>query len=368
MLGPPAGLNGRRARGRGRAGASAAGATARAGRGFTLVELLVVIAIIAVLIGLLLPAVQAARESSRRSSCFNNLKQVGTAAQLYLGTRKAFPSAGTILADRNFLPAPSVGYDRAGWVFQILPFMELTTVHRKAVEQGGFSLGVNSPLEDAVATVKCPSRVSRVSRPTSWGTVFHLTDYAGVATGWDFGNYQTKIDSPSQRQAENDEFEKSWRGIVAKSGMVFTGRSGTVYSRLPPVTVAKVTDGLSKTVFVMEKSAWARGQQPPALCCTDWLQWGYFDSPGWADAAGYVTVRLVFPSSDGSNSFTRPRPDSEQRPADDTAERQFGSPHAVMGAVFGDGSVRGLSHDIDTDALFQLGCRNDGQVSSGQSF
>jgi hypothetical protein len=246
--------------------------------------------------------------------------------------------------------------------------MELTTVHRKAVEQGGFSLGVNSPLEDAVATVKCPSRVSRVSRPTSWGTVFHLTDYAGVATGWDFGNYQTKIDSPSQRQAENDEFEKSWRGIVAKSGMVFTGRSGTVYSRLPPVTVAKVTDGLSKTVFVMEKSAWARGQQPPALCCTDWLQWGYFDSPGWADAAGYVTVRLVFPSSDGSNSFTRPRPDSEQRPADDTAERQFGSPHAVMGAVFGDGSVRGLSHDIDTDALFQLGCRNDGQVSSGQSF
>jgi hypothetical protein len=121
-------------------------------------------------------------------------------------------------------------------------------------------------------------------------------------------------------------------------------------------------------VFVMEKSAWARGQQPPALCCTDWLQWGYFDSPGWADAAGYVTVRLVFPSSDGSNSFTRPRPDSEQRPADDTAERQFGSPHAVMGAVFGDGSVRGLSHDIDTDALFQLGCRNDGQVSSGQSF
>jgi prepilin-type N-terminal cleavage/methylation domain-containing protein len=335
---------------------------ARPIRAFTLVELLVVIAIIATLIGLLLPAVQSAREAARRSSCFNNLKQLGTAAHSYLSAKKAFPSAGTVLSDRDFTPAPAAGYDRAGWVFQILPYMEFSTLHRKAVDQGGFSLGVNSPLEDGVAPVKCPSRNARVSRPTSWGTVFHLTDYAGVATGWDMGNYQSRIDSPSQRQAEIEEFDKAFRGIVAKSGMVYTGRSGTVRVRLPPVTAAKVTDGTSKTILVMEKSAWSRAPQPPALCCTDWVQWGFFDSPGWADAAGYVTMRLVFPAADGSNVYTRPRTDVEQRPADDTAERQFGSPHAVMSAAFGDGSVRGISFDIDNDALFQIGCRNDGQA------
>ena len=325
------------------------------------------IAIIATLIGLLLPAVQSARESARRMSCFNNLKQVGTAAHSHLSAKKAFPNAGTILNDRNFAPAPTAGYERAGWVFQILPYMEFAVLHRKAVDQGGFSLGINSPLEDAVAPVKCPSRANRVSRPTSWGTVFHLTDYAGVATGFDMGNYQAKTDSPSQRQSETDEFEKSWRGIVAKSGMLYNGRTGNVYSRLPAITASKVSDGTSKTIFVMEKSAWSKAQQPPALCCTDWLQWGYYDSPGWADAAGYATIRLVFPANDSSNSYTRLRADTDERPTSDTAERQFGSPHAVIGAVFGDGSVRGISFDVDTDALFQIGCRNDGQSVSTSS-
>jgi hypothetical protein len=73
-------------------------------------------------------------------------------------------------------------------------------------------------------------------------------------------------------------------------------------------------------------------------------------------------MRLVFPASDGSNVYTRPRSDMEQRPTDDTAERQFGSPHAVMGSVFGDGAVRGIALDIDNDPLFQIGCRNDGQA------
>src|SRR3954471_13608841 len=100
--------------------------------GFTLVELLVVIAIIGILVALLLPAIQAARESARRMQCQNNLKQIGVAMLNFHEAKKAYPSAGTNSDDFYYTDpkiAATAGFERFSWGYQILPYLEETTLY-----------------------------------------------------------------------------------------------------------------------------------------------------------------------------------------------------------------------------------------------
>ena len=97
--------------------------------GFTLVELLVVVAIIGILIALLLPAVQAAREAGRRLQCSNNLKQIGLACSTHVSSQKHFPTGGW---GWNWVGDADRGYGRnqpGGWVFNILPGLEMNSIH-----------------------------------------------------------------------------------------------------------------------------------------------------------------------------------------------------------------------------------------------
>ncbi|HEX6960808.1 MAG TPA: DUF1559 domain-containing protein, partial [Lacipirellula sp.] len=128
--------------------------------GFTLVELLVVIAIIGVLVALLLPAVQAAREAARRSQCSNQLRQIALAWQLHHDAHQFFPSAGWGYAwtgdpDRGF------GASQPGsWAYSCLPFMEQAALHQMG--SGATGAAKHDLLADAaqipVATFYCPSR------------------------------------------------------------------------------------------------------------------------------------------------------------------------------------------------------------------
>jgi len=161
--------------------------------GFTLIELLVVIAIIAILIGLLLPAVQKVREAAARTQCMNNLKQMGIGLHSCHDTNGYFPSGGW---GWNWMGDPgrgSGGSQPGGWIFSILPYVEQGNVY----QQGGG--GTQAQLfaantvkaQEPIKLFSCPSRRAPVAYPNYYGygydnatgvaPVFAKTDYAACA-------------------------------------------------------------------------------------------------------------------------------------------------------------------------------------------
>src|SRR3712207_31865 len=104
---------------------------------FTLIELLVVIAIIAVLIGLLLPAVQKIREAANRMSCQNNLKQIGLAIHNFESATGEFPTSGA-QSDAFDVPTSQAGFETKGWAYQILPYVEQDALHRIGEQSGPY--------------------------------------------------------------------------------------------------------------------------------------------------------------------------------------------------------------------------------------
>ena len=304
-------------------------------RAFTLIELLVVIAIIGVLVGLLLPAVQQAREAARRIACANNMKQLGLAYSLYESVNRHYTPA----ADVDVSSSPNNYNDRReSFLVRLLPFIErqsefdMCANTNRSIEQVEWK-----PLNEMkINTFLCPSGIVFLTQETNrlgWtsSAPAYVSHYRGIygATGQrrDSTNYAMMPVPQKQPNIYN-------HGGYAENGMMlWNGR----------LKQANVTDGTSKTIAIGEASwdgSW-------------FFPWIVGLSDGWLHTPNSKNV------THGLNAYTFKR-----NVTNDANDVSLGSFHSggITSLVLVDGSVHGIKPSIDLLVLKALASRNGGEV------
>jgi prepilin-type N-terminal cleavage/methylation domain-containing protein/prepilin-type processing-associated H-X9-DG protein len=328
---------------------------------FTLVELLVVIAIIGVLVALLLPAVQAAREAARRSQCSNNLKQYGLGLFNYEDTNKQLPPGGRKGIENPWRAFWTDPVDRGihygvGWQAKILPYMEQKPLYDQLYMSGRDNMGNGifwwettfqngqqlrvQPLPYA----RCPSDSSE----PIMNNIFQ-SSYSGS-----LGSQSTPSNNGSCNQWQS--FSQFGAGVGDHGNDIRAAFLSGVFSRMgPDIRLANVTDGLSNTIFV--------GEVLPE--CHDHLDgvWG-FNGMGNAHAStvvpinNYTTCFNSQAEATGKGGVTHPQCWQKNNW---NFSWGFRSRHP-NGANFllGDGSVRFITQTVDHTTYQRLGGRADG--------
>jgi len=312
--------------------------TERSRSAFTLVELLVVIAIIGILVALLLPAIQAARESARRAQCINHLKQTGLALLNHHDVRGRLPYARST-------------HDPSGhtWYVDILPYMEGQNIYNEWMRNDptpgalGPSFGKQTQrvVEFSLPEYYCPTRRAPTilstdeARPelTTRGSV---GDYAVCV-------HDAKTANPEWSGAQNPR---------ACNGAFFNGRSQTLEANnRSAIKLKEITDGTSKTIFVGEKhvrmSDQSKADHDNCIFNSD-------HGPTAGRAAGATLFPNGLPVNDSSMCPIASDPD-------EAYNSQFGSWHpSVCNFVMGDGHVESVDPSIDIVTLKYMANRKDG--------
>jgi prepilin-type N-terminal cleavage/methylation domain-containing protein/prepilin-type processing-associated H-X9-DG protein len=315
--------------------------------GFTLVELLVVIAIIGILIALLLPAVQAARESARRTQCSNNLKQMAAAALQHEQAQTFFPTGGW---GWGWVGDPDRGYSHrqpGGWHFNILCYMEQDALHNQGLNQN--LNGVTATAQTPVQQFICPSSRQVKTYPYTHGGTFVNTpnlnatapigrsDYAANSgdTGWGLIIY-----GPGSESAADGQTADQWNSMSQFN--TTSEPTGPIYI-ISEIKVANITDGTSNTYLMGERYENPDGFETGQVCA---------DDQGWAEGYDFDVNRWTDPGT----------PPWQNTPGlGGGCDVNFGSAHSgTFNMAFCDGSVRGIAYTIDPETHRRLGNRKDG--------
>ncbi len=360
-------------------------------KAFTLVELLVVIAIIGILIALLLPAVQAAREAARRMQCSNNLKQMGLALHTYADAHKVFPGCG-------FKRSKSQGSNstRSSWMICILPYIEQNALHEmyylpstSSTPNGILSNGTagvqNDPdpakaarytfLRTVLSAYCCPSdggagqimMGSDADGPAPWGTVaceITTSSYkcvSGKSNGTNTSNDNEGDFNWDQSLFKTDKLRSSWRGMMHGVGdPTDGGKSQTCES------FGSITDGTSNTVaiaelgFPMDYNTYAGSSDPDEKFMRAASVWSQAWRGGYNGGMAYPVPETIRVSKGLKKCHEAAQVFGADR---DMCFNGFGSFHTGgMNFARGDGSGGFLSETIDM-LVWQAGA----SIAEGES-
>lgn len=290
-------------------------------KAFTLIEILVVLAIIAILIGLLVPAVQKVREAANRISCSNNIKQIGLAWHNFEQVNGSFPYGGSFSLPPKYVngvPATKLNQP-SGWAFQILPFIEQESVYNSRSGITDFQKGIEAQ-KAKISIYFCPARRS----PEEFGGR-GMMDYA--ANGGTATPQSIKSDNPYRLYH-----------ATLMTGIIQHNSTGGC------IKINQVSDGLSNTLMIGEKS----------------FDQAYYGKVKADDNEGYS---IGYDQDVVRWGNIQPKQDSITN--EWWGRKRFGSNHSgSFIATFADGSVRAVNYTINIDTLSKLCSIADGSPIS----
>lgn len=308
---------------------------------FTLVELLVVIAISGILMAMILPAVQNAREAARRKQCANNVRQIAVSILNYESQRKTFPSGGMAAASGSY------GYS---WWVRIFPYLEENSIALNFDTKGNNSGWVGSNTSNFnllngvnFGFMRCPTSPMPQSSDLGTGT-FCIPNYAGNSGAKDHVTAYQVNDSGT-------------KGYISAGGILVLRRE---------IRAAKVHDGLSKTMMVMEQSDYCIDETTGASRnCAAHCGHGFMMGATNDNSRQFQVTSTLHPVNSKSWSLLGVNGESGQCHASTPIQSTHTGGATVCAA---DGSTHYLNETIDIQTLYNLANRDDGNTSAGSPF